>query len=221
MWVYNFTNHFFPVAIAQLFSVTWRHTDYSHFGLEIRVRASANIFETTCSKKLSRYEDNISDLMAVPQAIKPTVTNVSSQALSLEFQLQYIKLVVLTFSKQFFFHSSQLKILSLLSHLIHHFTNSTQVFYAWMNLNISNKSFETDVVYSHLLCSRLLPCSILLSAYHILFQRKGENDRRKYFVEIDHEIFSTVILSLPLIQEGQLSVYGERMCTILVHRIED
>ena len=26
------------------------------------------------------------------------------------------------------------------------------------------------------------------------------------FAEIDHEIFSTVILSLPLIQEGQLSV---------------
>ena len=41
------------------------------------------------------------------------------------------------------------------------------------------------------------------------------------FVEIDHEIFSTVILSLPLIQEGQLSVSGERMCTILVNRIED
>ena len=41
------------------------------------------------------------------------------------------------------------------------------------------------------------------------------------FVEIDHEIFSTVILSLPLIQEGQLSVSGERMCTILVNRIEN
>ena len=32
------------------------------------------------------------------------------------------------------------------------------------------------------------------------------------FVEIDHEIFSTVILFLPLIREGQLSVSGERMC---------
>ena len=32
-------------------------------------------------------------------------------------------------------------------------------------------------------------------------------------VEIDHEIISTVILSLPLIQEGQLSVIGESMCT--------
>ena len=41
------------------------------------------------------------------------------------------------------------------------------------------------------------------------------------FVEIDHEIFSTVILSLPLIQEGQLSVSGERMCTVLVNRLED
>ena len=41
------------------------------------------------------------------------------------------------------------------------------------------------------------------------------------FVEIDHEIFSTVILSLLLIQEGQLSVSGERMCTILVNRLED
>ena len=29
------------------------------------------------------------------------------------------------------------------------------------------------------------------------------------------------ILSLPLIQGGQLSVSGERMCTILVNRLED
>ena len=42
-----------------------------------------------------------------------------------------------------------------------------------------------------------------------------------FFVEIDHEIFSTVILSLPLIQEGQLSVSGERICTILVNGLED
>ena len=40
-------------------------------------------------------------------------------------------------------------------------------------------------------------------------------------LEIDHEIFSMVILSLSLIQEGQLSVSGERMCTILVNRLED
>ena len=42
--------------------------------------------------------------------------------------------------------------------------------------------------------------------------------RQHSFMEIDREIFSTVILSLPLIQEGQLSVSGERMCTILVSR---
>ena len=41
-------------------------------------------------------------------------------------------------------------------------------------------------------------------------------DRQHYFVEIDHKIFSTVNLSLPLIQKGQLSVSGEIMCTILV-----
>ena len=33
--------------------------------------------------------------------------------------------------------------------------------------------------------------------------------------------FSTVILLLPLIQKGQLSVTGERMCTILVNCLED
>ena len=53
---------------------------------------------------------------------------------------------------------------------------------------------------------------------------RGFNPRRgrqHSFVEIDHEIFSTVILSLPVIQEGQLSVSGERMCIILVNRLED
>ena len=30
-----------------------------------------------------------------------------------------------------------------------------------------------------------------------------------------------VILSLPLIQEGQLSISGKRMCTTLVNRLED
>ena len=45
--------------------------------------------------------------------------------------------------------------------------------------------------------------------------------RQHSFVEIDHEIFSTAILSLPLIQEVQLSVSGEIMCTKLVNRIAD
>ena len=52
---------------------------------------------------------------------------------------------------------------------------------------------------------------------------RGFNPRRgrQHSFIIDHEIFSTVILSLPLIQEGQLSVSGERMCTILVNCLED
>ena len=45
--------------------------------------------------------------------------------------------------------------------------------------------------------------------------------RQHSFVEIDHEIFSTVILSFALIQERQLSVSGKRMCTILVNCLED
>ena len=49
--------------------------------------------------------------------------------------------------------------------------------------------------------------------------------RQHSFLEIDHEIdreiFSTVIPSFLLIQEGQLSVSGERMCTIQVNRLED
>ena len=45
--------------------------------------------------------------------------------------------------------------------------------------------------------------------------------RQLSFMEIDHEIFSKVILSLLLIQEGQVSVSGKRLCTILVNCLED
>ena len=45
--------------------------------------------------------------------------------------------------------------------------------------------------------------------------------RQHFFKKIDHEIFSRVILSLPLIQEGQLTVSGKRMCTVLVKHSED
>ena len=41
------------------------------------------------------------------------------------------------------------------------------------------------------------------------------------FVEIAHEIFSTVILSLPLIQERQFSASDKRICTILINHLED
>ena len=62
-------------------------------------------------------------------------------------------------------------------------------------------------------------CAVRLETRRSQFNpRRG---RQHSFVEIDHEIFSTVILSLPLIQEGQLSVSGERMCTVLGNRLED
>ena len=59
--------------------------------------------------------------------------------------------------------------------------------------------------------------------YRGKFSRKTTNSVNQFsFVAMtDHEIFSTVNLSLLLIQEGQLSVSGERMCTILVNRLED
>ena len=62
-------------------------------------------------------------------------------------------------------------------------------------------------------------CAVRLETRgHGFNPRRG---RQHSFVEIDHEIFSLVILSLPLIQEGHLSVSGERMCTILVNSLED
>ena len=66
----------------------------------------------------------------------------------------------------------------------------------------------------------LLVTFISIAGY-LLYGSNMYRGRQHSFVEIDHEIFSTVILSLPLIQEGQLSVSGERMCTILVNRLED
>ena len=50
---------------------------------------------------------------------------------------------------------------------------------------------------------------------------KPRRGQQHSFTETDHEIFSMVSLSLLLIQEGQLSVSGKRMCTILVKRLED
>ena len=78
------------------------------------------------------------------------------------------------------------------------------------------------VIFKYLIC---LPASVAqLDAPSDWRPGRGFNPRRgrqHSFVEINHEIFSTVILSLPLIQEGQLSVSGERMCTILFNCLED
>ena len=41
----------------------------------------------------------------------------------------------------------------------------------------------------------------------------GSQVRQHSFVEFGHAKISTAILSFPLIQEGQLSVTGDRMCT--------
>ena len=84
----------------------------------------------------------------------------------------------------------------------------------------------TSDCYDLYFCSSLLPASVaqLDAPSDWRPGGRGFNPRRgrqHSFVEIDHEIFSTAILSLPLIQEGQLSVSGERMCTILVNRLED
>ena len=51
------------------------------------------------------------------------------------------------------------------------------------------------------------------SAWHA--DGRGFNPRvlQHSLVEIGYEIISTAILSLPLIQVGQLSATGERMCT--------
>ena len=52
-------------------------------------------------------------------------------------------------------------------------------------------------------------------------QVQPQPGQKHSFVEIDHEIFSMVILSLLVIPEGQLSVSGKRMCTILVNHLKD
>ena len=66
------------------------------------------------------------------------------------------------------------------------------------------------------------PDYTLYSGVHVCWSEHSDSSFVfGFMVEIDHDIFSTVILPLPLIQEGQLSVSGERMCTILVNRLED
>ena len=79
-------------------------------------------------------------------------------------------------------------------------------------------------VYKNFMCNLLASVAQLDAPSDWRPGGRGFNPRRgrqHFFVEIDREIFSTVILSLLLIQEGQLSVSGERMCTILVNRLED
>ena len=68
---------------------------------------------------------------------------------------------------------------------------------------------------------QVLPAQLGLTGDQEDLRFNPRRGRQHSFMEIDHEIFSTVILSLPLIQEGQLSVSGKRMCTILANHLED
>ena len=59
-------------------------------------------------------------------------------------------------------------------------------------------------------CGSSIGCT---SAWYADDRRFDPHVQQHSFMEIGHEIISTANLSLPLIQEGQLSVTGERMCT--------
>ena len=75
-----------------------------------------------------------------------------------------------------------------------------------MDAGVSLQIHESHTVY------RIFPkYSDILTPYHTGRGFDPRRFRKHSFVEIDHEIFSTVILSLPLIEEGQLSFSGERM----------
>ena len=67
---------------------------------------------------------------------------------------------------------------------------------------------------SHILKSLKGPCYGWMHVRLVFMRsRAGFSVRQHSFVEMGHEIISTAILSLALIQVGQLSVTGERMCT--------
>ena len=94
----------------------------------------------------------------------------------------------------------------------------------WQNLltSFENKERMQNRIYIYVLSYM---CYVPTSVAQLDAHPTGDQEvagstpagRQHSFVEIDHEIFCMVILSLPLIQEGQSSVSGERMCTILVN----
>ena len=102
-----------------------------------------------------------------------------------------------------------------MSHLIWIYTVCTGIL-AWSaELKRLSGSRQAENVFKHMQNAQIQNVQCIIRAF-------ARSSRVYYsFVEIDHEIFSVVILSLPLIQEGQLSVSGKRMCTILVNRLED
>ena len=62
---------------------------------------------------------------------------------------------------------------------------------------------------SQVTCGSVVGC---LSTWSIQPQVRSSSSAKHSFVGIVHEIISTDILSLPLIQIGQFSVTGERRC---------
>ena len=82
---------------------------------------------------------------------------------------------------------------------------------------VTTMALDKEVI----LINILLPKPALVAQLDALvirrLQVRSHPGRQNSFEEIDHEIFSTDIFSLLPIQEGQLSVSGERMCTILVN----
>ena len=61
------------------------------------------------------------------------------------------------------------------------------------------------------------PISVILQANFIFFFCHFQEVEGSIPAAWGSNILSWVILSLPLIQEGQLSVSGKRMCTVLVN----
>ena len=63
----------------------------------------------------------------------------------------------------------------------------------------------------------MLSAAVVNDVKFYLFFSAILRSRVRYLPHGVGNILSWVILSLPLIQEGQLSVSGERMCTVLVN----
>ena len=103
---------------------------------------------------------------------------------------------------------------------IHFFTSLDEIKVIFTpNIWISSRYGDLrHLVPSCIASNRKLKSHITLQRTRLCLYSPGQQHS---FVEIDHEIFSTVILSLLLIEEGQLSDFGERICTILVNCLKD
>ena len=87
------------------------------------------------------------------------------------------------------------------------------------HLNVENGAYICSFIlfpillkYGNLVLSQIFAAGHM-TAWHAVSRRFDPRVQQLTFVEIGHEIISTVIISLPLIQAGQLSVTGKRMRT--------